>query len=164
MQEDQEPTLLAPEQQTGIQSPKKKSKLYIVLGLVVIVATLGFVLWQVVLRSDSGSNTSSQVAEPGLVDDEDKIEIEILSDGFSPSAAQVVVGSTIKFVNADTVPHRIASNPHPTHESLPDFDSEKILAPGESTDYVANTAGEINLHDHLTPTRNLTIEVIELAE
>ena len=77
--------------------------------------------------------------------------VTITSAGVSPSPVTVAVGQSVTFVNNDSAPHEIASDPHPLHGSCPSIEAGiGTLAAGQSrsTQGFANS-GRCTYHDHL---------------
>jgi plastocyanin len=77
--------------------------------------------------------------------------ITITAAGVSPSQVSVTVGQSVTFVNNDSRPHEMASDPHPTHGTCPSIEiGIGTLAAGQSklTQGFAN-AGTCGFHDHL---------------
>jgi plastocyanin len=77
--------------------------------------------------------------------------ITITAAGVSPSQVSVTVGQSVTFVNNDSRPHEMASDPHPTHGTCPSIEiGIGTLAAGQSklTQGFAN-AGTCGYHDHL---------------
>ena len=88
--------------------------------------------------------------------------ITITSAGANPRNIQVAIGSRVLFVNQDSRPHWMASDPHPEHNDCPEFDPVGTLPPGQSRETanlaVTQTCG---FHDHNSPdTASLKGQVI----
>jgi len=79
--------------------------------------------------------------------------------GFAPSSVTINVGDTVTFVNDGQAKHWPASDLHPTHEILPDFDSNRGLETGEDYSHTFTKAGTWNCHDHLAPRLTCAITV-----
>lgn len=77
--------------------------------------------------------------------------VQITSDGFSPETISIKKGSSVNFENTDTLPHWIASDPHPTHSNLPELDSRQALLEGDTYVFTFQEAGVFTYHDHLNP-------------
>src|SRR5919109_242652 len=58
--------------------------------------------------------------------------ITITSSGVSPRSVTVAAGSRVTFVNNDSRPHDMASNPHPEHTDCPALNDVGFLQPGQS--------------------------------
>lgn len=69
----------------------------------------------------------------------------------SPGTATISRGDRVTFVNNDTVPHTMASNPHPNHTDCPAL-TVGTLSAGQSRDSgTLNTARTCGFHDHDNP-------------
>lgn len=83
------------------------------------------------------------------------IEIKIQSDSagsyFDPSAVQVTVGATIRWVNGDTATRSI--------ESDTDVFSSGPISPGASWSWMAAKVGKFNYHDGTRPYAVASVEV-----
>ena len=75
--------------------------------------------------------------------------ITITASGVGPKQLEIPLGSRVTFINNDTVPHEMASDPHPTHEICPPVNEVSALTPGQSRQTgVFNTARTCGYHDH----------------
>ncbi len=85
--------------------------------------------------------------------------IKITGSGFEPNTLTVSQGDIVTWMNNDTQPHWIASNPHPSHDAYPEkggcigskFDSCGSLGQGENFSFTFNYPGTWGFHDHLRP-------------
>lgn len=93
--------------------------------------------------------------------DESKVTIEMTPEGYNPPAVDIKIGTTVTFVNKDTVPRWPASGMHPTHQLCPGFDSRNGIAPGESYSFKFMEAKTCPFHDHLYPKMRGSITVEE---
>ncbi len=75
----------------------------------------------------------------------------LAGQGFVPDRLEVGVGEAVVFVNASGADFWPASNIHPTHEILPEFDSMGPVPSGQVWEFVFNEAGQWRYHDHLNP-------------
>jgi hypothetical protein len=79
--------------------------------------------------------------------------ITITAAGADPREVTISVGGRVTFVNQDTVPHDMNSDPHPLHTDCPSLDAVAFLAAGQTKESapfpVARTCG---FHDHNQPT------------
>ncbi len=109
---------------------------------------------------EAGAGTVIEVEGGAEVEANTKAEVivSITSSGFSPASITVEAGTTVTFVNNDTIPHWPASNPHPVHTTLSAFDSKGKVQPGDSYSYTFTDEGTWKYHCHLRP--GLTGEVI----
>ena len=77
--------------------------------------------------------------------------ITITANGVSPQQVSITIGQSVTFINNDTRPHEMASDPHPTHGTCPGIETGiGTLAAGQTklTQGFAN-AGTCGYHDHL---------------
>jgi plastocyanin len=80
--------------------------------------------------------------------------ITITAAGVSPAQVSIAVGQSVTFVNNDTRPHEIASNPHPTHGSCPSIEGGLGVVQAGQTKLTHgfSGAGTCGFHDHLDDT------------
>ncbi len=90
--------------------------------------------------TNTAVNTS---AEP------EQLTVTVTSAGLNPKSPTVSAGTTITFVNQDSVTHQITSKPHPVHTDLPGFDL--VIAAGSSRSFTFTRVGSWGYHDHLSP-------------
>ena len=70
----------------------------------------------------------------------------------SPSTVSITTGQSVTFLNNDTRPHEIASDPHPNHTSCPSINALGTLAAGQTRlTNLFPAAGTCGFHDHLNP-------------
>ncbi len=72
--------------------------------------------------------------------------VTITAAGVSPKSLTVSLGTTVSFVNADTIAHQISSDPHPSHTGLPGFDN---TSQNQSYSFTFTKKGSFGYHDHL---------------
>jgi plastocyanin len=77
--------------------------------------------------------------------------ITLTSAGASPKDITVAVGSRVTFVNSDSQPHDMDSNPHPEHTDCPPLNVGFIAANASGTSQNLNTARVCGYHDHNQP-------------
>ena len=75
--------------------------------------------------------------------------ITIARNAVSPKNITIARGSQVTFVNSDTQPHDMDSDPHPEHTDCPEINQVGFIVPGQSRQtaplLVARTCG---FHDH----------------
>jgi plastocyanin len=90
--------------------------------------------------------TAPSSPEPGPVG----ATVTITSSGVSPKAVMISVGQSVTFVNNDSIPHDMASDPHPVHNECPSINRVGRLEPGASAQTGAlTTARSCGYHDLL---------------
>ena len=80
--------------------------------------------------------------------------ITITSGGASPRDITVTVGSRVTFVNNDSQPHDMNSNPHPEHTDCPALNIGFIAAGAQGISQNLNTARTCGFHDHNQPSNS----------
>jgi plastocyanin len=70
---------------------------------------------------------------------------------FSPSEITISVGETVTWINDTDDLFWPASDVHPTHEKLSEFDASKPLKPERAYSYTFAKSGAWTFHDHLNP-------------
>jgi plastocyanin len=104
-----------------------------------------------------------QAEEEPVVEQEEatgeEFTVSMTEQGFSPANLTVPAGATVTFINNGELPRHPASDPHPTHDILPGFDSLRGLRTGESYSYTFEQTGRWTYHDHLNTTLTGTIVV-----
>ena len=77
--------------------------------------------------------------------------ITLTSSGASPRDITVAVGSRVTFINNDSQPHDMDSNPHPEHTDCPALNVGFIAAGAQGVSQNLNTARTCGFHDHNQP-------------
>jgi len=77
--------------------------------------------------------------------------ITLTSSGVSPKDITVAVGSRVSFVNNDTTPHDMDSDPHPEHTLCPPLNIGFIAAGATGISQNLTTARVCTYHDHNQP-------------
>lgn len=83
------------------------------------------------------------------------------SDGFYPEEITIKKGDSIKFSTALAEPFWPASDPHPTHDYLPNFDPKRPIGLNETWSYTFSTAKTWHYHDHLNVSFRGKINVLD---
>ncbi|HVA10762.1 MAG TPA: cupredoxin domain-containing protein [Candidatus Dormibacteraeota bacterium] len=123
-------------------SPSKKGP---VLGVVLLLLLLGIGAYSF---SGSKSSTSSGAASLAALA---PAQVSITGSGFMPATVTIKVGQAVTWVNTDTAPHVIASDPYPTDNALAGFDSQQNLSPNDHYSFAFDKAGTYTYHDDLNP-------------
>lgn len=87
----------------------------------------------------------------------------LVGQGFVPVRMEIEAGHTVVFVNASDGDFWPASNIHPTHKILPDFDPLGPVAPGQAWGFMFDEAGQWRYHDHLNPSEGGVVIVHDAA-
>lgn len=92
---------------------------------------------------------------------DEELLVSMTDLGFEPEEIIIKRGTTVTFVNNGQAVQWPASDVHPTHEILPDFDSQQGLQTGEEYSYTFLEAGAWQYHDHLNAGLTGTVIVEE---
>jgi plastocyanin len=78
--------------------------------------------------------------------------IVITSSGVSPQSVTVVSGAQVTFINSDSQPHEILSDPHSGHGDCPEINQVGVVQPGNNRQ-TGNlpTARSCGFHDERNP-------------
>jgi len=86
--------------------------------------------------------------------------VKISGFAFVPQTITINKGESVTWVNEDSTPHDVASNPHPTHTDLPGLRSG-TLQNGQSYTFTFDKAGTWGYHCHIHPSMTGTVVVTE---
>ncbi|MFC1662921.1 plastocyanin/azurin family copper-binding protein [Patescibacteria group bacterium] len=107
---------------------------------------------EIVINTNSSLNTNIVDTNTSVISPN---EVAITGLGFSPQSITVLAGSTVTWLNNDSVLHHVAPDDHPSHtkyvDTWPDTGAGRI-AGGEAYSFTFTTAGTYTYHDHLHPT------------
>jgi plastocyanin len=78
--------------------------------------------------------------------------ITITAAGVSPKNVTVSAGSRVTFVNSDSRPHDMNSDPHPEHTDCPEINVGFIAAGASGTTQNLTRVRTCGFHDHNQPT------------
>jgi plastocyanin len=82
-------------------------------------------------------------------DDEPDATVTIGSTGVFPTEVQIAPWGQVQFVNNDTRPHMIVSDPVDLHSECPPVNRVGLLQPGERRNTgTLNLTGTCRFHDH----------------
>ena len=98
------------------------------------------------IASCGGSSTPAPPTTPSNL-----YTFTLTSGGVSPKELSVPPGTRVLFVNNDSRPHDIESDPHPEHTDCPEL-NRGILTPGQSRETLNLVAVRTcGFHDHDNP-------------
>lgn len=87
--------------------------------------------------------------------------VTLTSAGFAPNPITVKTGTTVTFVNESSGAMWVASDPHPSHSILPEFDAKASMSRGSTYEYTFTKVGTWTYHNHLNPSAKGTVVVTE---
>jgi plastocyanin len=124
---------------------KKLILLSLVLAIIIIVS--GYLAGTFLNKGDEGIDITKLPKDKAV----SSASVEITSRGFMPATLTVKKGTVVIFTNKDKKDHRPASDPHPSHNALPGFDSQTKMQKGQAYSFFFDREGEWTYHDHLNP-------------
>ena len=102
--------------------------------------------------SDSPSSPSPTPTPPTPPPNPSTTTITITSAGASPRSVTIAAGGRVTFINNDSRPHDMSSNPHPEHTDCPAINQVGFLTTGQTkTTGNLTTARTCGFHDHNEP-------------
>jgi plastocyanin len=111
---------------------------------------LGCFLMALMAVSCGGDSSPTQPTPPG--GGSQTVTITITANGADQRAVTIQPGMRIVFVNNDSRPHEMTSDPHPSHEDCPELNQVGFLNPGQQREsgnlVFTRTCG---FHDHSNP-------------
>ena len=139
---------------------------HLVLIVVVVLVAVGALYWYLSthqfnlnsLNPFAPKNTSQDMTNyrhprEGAV-------IRISASGFTPQVVQIQKGQSVQWINNDSNPHQIASDPHPTHTGYPGLESNALIH-GDSFTFTFDKTGKFGYHDHLNPLKLLGTVIVK---
>ena len=125
----------------------------ILISVVVLLVVIGGGYW--LFREQTGTTQQSNpISEPI----KNSATVEYSGQGFSPNSITVKSGTTVTWVNKGSDSMWVASDPHPVHTNLSEFDALKGVPPRGSYSYTFTKIEKWGYHNHLDP--NKTGEVV----
>jgi plastocyanin len=98
----------------------------------------------------SSGPSAATPAGGGCTTGPDTTTIIIANNAVCPQKITVARGSQVTFVNQDSVPHEMYSDPHPDHTDCPELNQVGHLEPGQSRQSGnLNIARACGFHDHI---------------
>lgn len=120
-----------------------KKRLFVTALLLIVLLTS-----VLVIRNSQSTGTTRQ-ADSQLASQ--TAEVYITSQGFEPATVKIKKGQSVQWTNRDEAPHQIASDPHPTDDSLPGLNDDIPLNANNSFSYIFEESGTYAYHDELNP-------------
>jgi plastocyanin len=100
--------------------------------------------------SCGGDSSPTQPTPPG--GGSQTVTITVTANGADQRAVTIQPGMRVVFVNNDSRPHEMTSDPHPSHEDCPELNQVGFLNPGQQREsgnlVFTRTCG---FHDHANP-------------
>jgi len=129
------------------QTPKKAGKSMLPLIVVFALVLTGLVSAWVIYTDNNKTVITTKIPVVASA----PAKVSIAADGFTPANLDVTIGTTVTWTNTDSAPHRVASDPYPTNDGLPGFDSKEALQTNDTYTYKFEKAGTFGYHDEQHP-------------
>ncbi|OGG14521.1 hypothetical protein A2773_05585 [Candidatus Gottesmanbacteria bacterium RIFCSPHIGHO2_01_FULL_39_10] len=129
------------------------NKLYLIIGVVVLVLVAGFMMMQnqtaTTITPNTNAEPTSVVEEVGPTEEVMEKNVVNYSDsGFSPQSLTVKVGTPVTFINQSAGQMWVASAPHPQHTDYPEFDELKSVEKDGEYTFTFDKVGTWKYHNH----------------
>ena len=105
--------------------------------------------------TDSGSTAEASASAPASAGGE--MVVTMASLAYEPTELTVPVGTTVRFVNEDTVAHTVTDGTDGTANADAAFDEE--VAAGESVEVTFDEAGDVDITCRFHPAMNMVVHV-----
>ncbi len=143
-------------------------KIGFIVALIVVLAGGAFWLMSKGSNNTATTDTTTETSTDSSIEspaaDETEAEaksvtVTFTDTGFSPADITINLGDSVVFTNKSSGSFWPASDPHPTHTVLPDFDADRAIATGQSYTYTFTRAGTWGYHDHLDASKRGSVTV-----
>ncbi len=137
----------------------------VVFAALVAVLAVGVGAWVFIGLDDNGNEVDGVDQDELATETSDgsdiEADIEVVYDGssFSPSEVTINSGDAVAFINESDFGMWPASDPHPQHTDLPEFDSGRNLEPSGVYEFTFDEPGEWGYHNHTNSTVTGTVVV-----
>lgn len=88
--------------------------------------------------------------------------VSYTKDGYVPKLIEIPLGSKVIFTNSSDVPMWTASDPHPSHTDIAEFDALKDYGKGETYTFQFNKSGTFSFHNHEKSLHRGIIRVVDI--
>ena len=133
--------------QTGQMRRRRPAK-WLALGLLILMIGVASAL---LIRSNDGQDAQA-VAD---------VTVEVTASALQPETIKIKKGGSVTWINKDTAPHLIESDPYPEASTLPSLNSGEALSTGESYTHTFDETGTFTYHDQLNPSTLKGAVVVE---
>jgi plastocyanin len=103
--------------------------------------------------SSSSSSTGPSSPATAPADAVTTTTVTIANGAVTPKNIRVTRGTQVTFINNDSQPHNMTSDPHPEHTDCPEINSVGVISPGQTkrTDNMTTNRAVCGFHDHDKP-------------
>lgn len=120
------------------QPRRRRPMKWLALGLLVLMIGVASAL---LIRSNDGQDAQA-VAD---------VTVDVTASALQPETIKIKKGGSVTWINKDTSPHHIASDPYPEASTLPGLNSGEALSSGDSYTHTFEEVGTFTYHDQLNP-------------
>jgi plastocyanin len=151
----------------------------IIIIIIIVIAVAGFLLLRdgasntddimnvatdEMPTEESANNIADINVELGDISSDIDTTAEVIvvtysDDGFAPKKISVAQGQKVRFVNKSSSNMWVASDVHPSHKIMPEFDNKESIGNGESYEFTFTKSGAWTYHNHINPNDVGTITV-----
>lgn len=132
-----------------VNPPRRRRPMkWLALGLLVLMIGVASAL----LIRNNGGQDAQAVAD---------ITVDITASALQPETVKIKKGASVTWINKDTAPHHIASDPYPEATGYPSLNSGEALSAGDSYTHTFEETGTFSYHDRLNPTSLKGTVVVE---
>lgn len=132
----------------------------LILGVVVVAAVTVAVVATATCMSNRGTGADDSTSPGAGYGLGSPVVVYTGDGGFVPNRLDVAPGTEVVFVNESERFFWPASNIHPTHAILPEFDAFRPIPPGETYAFTFENRGFWRFHNHLEPEQGGLIVVL----
>ena len=131
----------------------------IVVAILAIIIGIGSAVYVASQNGEeSGTETTTEQQPAGPLGDgqqtvpsvEADHEVVYTDEGYFPDEITIQAGESVAFINESSRDVWTASDPHPSHTDLPEFDALQAESPGTVYTYTFEQPGEWGYHNHLS--------------
>lgn len=169
MQEGNEQTPMTPTMKEG----SGKQGMWVALVIIIAIIAVGFFIFtnknggvtkgMPVPGEDESTKETIVTGESGSVKKDVTAQttytVKYNGDVFVPADLTIKAGEKVTFINESDIDMWVASNVHPTHEILPEFDQGFGTAKETTYSFTFTKTGAWKFHDHLNPSARGAVTV-----
>ena len=136
---------------------------WVIVGALAVVVIGGVIVWLALgAKPQNGTNGNTNASNPtAVVDNGDATfaTVEMRNTAFTPQNIKVKKGTTVKWINQDTVRHNVIAQDPSDQSGLPA--ENPLLGKGESYSFTFETIGTYSYRCSPHPFMTGTVEVTE---
>lgn len=110
------------------------------------------------IEENANASEEEKVPEPNSDSAEARV-VSYTASGFEPSELTINLGESVRWVNQGDKLMWVASDNHPTHRLLPEFDDKRAVGSGAFYEFTFTDLGQWDYHNHVSASDTGTIIV-----